>query len=45
MAAGIRSARTLLAPEELEKALSAAGVQSPAILAQTLRAAMTEGRA
>lgn len=41
MAAEIHSARTLLAPEELEKALSEAGAESPAVLAQKLIAAMT----
>lgn len=41
MAAEPHSARTLLSPEELEKALSEAGVESPTILAQKLIAAMT----
>lgn len=40
MAAETHSARTLLAPEELEKTLREAGVQSPAILAEKLIAAM-----
>lgn len=42
MAAKPSSARTLLAPEELEKALIEAGARSPSALAQTLIAAITD---
>ncbi len=41
MAADTHSARTLFTPEELEKMLNVAGVQSPGVLAQKLVAAMT----